>query len=78
MKFENLISKTDIKCKIRKHFKTEKIDETDGIKIIANNYWAHIRKSNTEPIIRLFIESENKVVIENTLQMIKNILSTND
>ena len=65
------------KQKIKEYFKNEIINEQDGIKIIAENYWAHIRKSNTEPILRLFVESEDKDISERTLQMIKNILSIN-
>ncbi len=32
-------------------------DKTDGIKYIAEDYWIHIRKSGTEPIIRVYVES---------------------
>ena len=35
------------------------IDTTDGIKIILDKEWVHLRKSNTEPIIRVYAESKN-------------------
>lgn len=36
---------------------SEKIDETDGVKIFRNGSWALIRASGTEPIIRIIIDS---------------------
>ncbi|MFA9289735.1 MAG: phosphoglucosamine mutase [Solirubrobacteraceae bacterium] len=37
--------------------KTENINITDGVKIDFENEWVHLRKSNTEPIIRIYSES---------------------
>ncbi|MBP7563929.1 MAG: phosphoglucosamine mutase, partial [Candidatus Cloacimonetes bacterium] len=37
-----------------------KIDYTDGIKIIFENQWVHIRKSGTEPIIRVYVEAKTQ------------------
>ena len=34
-----------------------RMDKTDGIKIIQENSWIHIRKSGTEPIIRIYVEA---------------------
>ncbi len=34
-------------------------DTQDGIKAIGNKHWIHIRKSGTEPIIRIYVESES-------------------
>ena len=39
-------------------FKDFKLDETDGIKVLGDKFWIHIRKSGTEPIIRVYVESE--------------------
>jgi phosphomannomutase len=38
----------------------EEVDTTDGIKIYIGKEWVHLRKSNTEPIIRIYSESENE------------------
>lgn len=35
------------------------VDRTDGIKIINPKSWIHIRKSGTEPIVRVYVESES-------------------
>lgn len=41
-------------------FKNENIDRTDGLKIIGDKHWIHIRKSGTEPIIRVYVEAETQ------------------
>jgi len=38
-------------------YATEKINTIDGVKIDFENEWIHLRKSNTEPIIRIYTES---------------------
>ncbi|MBN2830619.1 MAG: phosphoglucosamine mutase, partial [Candidatus Cloacimonetes bacterium] len=35
-------------------------DTQDGLKILGNKFWIHIRKSGTEPIIRVYVESETQ------------------
>jgi len=39
-------------------FRDFKLDKTDGIKVLGDKFWIHIRKSGTEPIIRVYVESE--------------------
>lgn len=40
-------------------YKNEEVDTTDGVKIYIGNEWVHLRKSNTEPIIRIYSESNS-------------------
>ncbi len=52
-------SKLDtIMQKVPNIFSDYKLDTTDGIKILGDKFWIHIRKSGTEPIIRVYVESE--------------------
>ena len=44
---------------LNKNFKSAKKDNTDGLKLIWNDRWIHIRKSNTEPILRIYSEAKN-------------------
>jgi phosphomannomutase len=37
----------------------QEVDTTDGVKIYIEKEWVHLRKSNTEPIIRVYTESKN-------------------
>lgn len=46
--------------KAEENYQSEKIDKTDGLKIIGDKYWIHIRKSGTEPILRVYVESDSQ------------------
>ncbi|GMQ82305.1 MAG: phosphoglucosamine mutase [Rhodothermia bacterium] len=45
--------------RIAERYSNERIDTTDGVKIDFDECWVHMRKSNTEPIIRVYAESES-------------------
>lgn len=40
-------------------YANEEVDTTDGVKIYIGKEWVHLRKSNTEPIIRIYSESSS-------------------
>ena len=41
-------------------YATERINTIDGVKIDLDEGWVHMRKSNTEPIIRVYAESTSE------------------
>ena len=43
---------------LSKEYSNCDIDLRDGIRIDFSNSWTHIRKSNTEPVIRIYSEAE--------------------
>ena len=43
--------------KMEKEYQTEEISTIDGVKIDFEKNWVHLRKSNTEPIIRIYTEA---------------------
>ena len=43
--------------KIKLKYRLEKITDVDGVRIDFDREWVHLRKSNTEPIIRIYSES---------------------
>ncbi len=45
---------------IKEKYAKEKINTIDGIKIEFDKEWVHLRKSNTEPIIRIYSESDSE------------------
>ncbi|MES2447572.1 MAG: phosphoglucosamine mutase [Bacteroidota bacterium] len=67
--------------KVQEKYKNEKTSTIDGLKIDFANEWVHLRKSNTEPIIRIYSEAENETVAENLAKKIisdiKEILQLN-
>lgn len=42
------------------NYKHEEVNAIDGVKIDFENEWVHMRKSNTEPIIRIYTEGKSK------------------
>ncbi len=44
---------------VAESYASEKINTTDGVKIDFPDGWVHLRKSNTEPIIRIYAEAHN-------------------
>lgn len=46
----------------------------DGVKIYFDDEWAHIRKSNTEPIVRIYSESSTKEKADNVFMTIKKVI----
>lgn len=56
----DLTPSTDIDAilgKVKEMYKNEKINDIDGVKIDFPDKWVHLRKSNTEPIIRVYSEA---------------------
>ena len=49
---------------ISKKYSNEMISNIDGLKIDFKNSWVQLRKSNTEPIIRVYAEAKSKVKAE--------------
>ena len=49
---------------IEEKYKNNPINTIDGVKIEFENEWVHLRKSNTEPIIRIYSESETLATAE--------------
>jgi len=57
----SLSNGTDVKTifeKIKDLYKNQPINAEDGLKIEFDNDWVHLRTSNTEPIIRIYAESD--------------------
>ena len=63
---------------LKEKYQNEQITTIDGLKIDFKDGWVHLRKSNTEPIIRIYAESEGKdkanSFAENMINEIKNLI----
>ncbi len=60
--------------KIKGKYAKYEIDVRDGVKILFEKEWVHLRKSNTEPIIRIYAESEFETTAGNLAdKIIKDI-----
>lgn len=64
---------------IKDKYKKQPVNDIDGIKIEFDREWVHLRRSNTEPIIRIYAESQSQTTAENLAEKIisdiKDIIS---
>jgi phosphomannomutase len=66
--------------KVKEKYAKQPVNTVDGVKIEFDKEWVHLRKSNTEPIIRIYSESESmntadalaKKIIDDIKEIIKN------
>ncbi len=59
---------------LKEKFAGADFSEMDGLKITANDYWIHIRPSNTEPVLRIITESKSKEKNNELLNSVKEII----
>ena len=67
---ENGIDVKKIFTEIKKKYKNNPINTEDGLKIDFDNDWVHLRTSNTEPIIRIYSESNFETTADNIAKRI--------
>ncbi len=60
--------------KVKEEFKGWNIDERDGLRVDNVNGWIQIRKSNTEPIVRIYSESYTAQEAENQAKRVVEIV----
>ncbi len=53
------------------------IDELDGVTVVYSDWWLNIRASNTEPLIRITVETKNKDDLETKKQLVLEKLKLN-
>ena len=71
---ENGIDVKSVFDKIKKKYKKNPINTEDGLKIEFDNDWVHLRPSNTEPVIRIYAESDFETKANNiAVQIIRDI-----
>ena len=61
---------------VEEHYKGEKLTTVDGMKIDFEQGWAHLRKSNTEPIIRIYSEAHTMAQAEKLASEVKAIVES--
>lgn len=54
------INVDDLLTKMEKEYQNEEVSTVDGVKIDFSENWVHLRKSNTEPIIRIYTEAKSQ------------------
>ena len=73
----DLTPQTDVDAllvKVKELYKEERVNDIDGVKIDFADRWVHLRKSNTEPIIRVYSEAPTMVEAEELGQKIMQVI----
>ena len=78
MELEQAMKVDDLLEKIKEQYKAQKPNTVDGLKIDFKDSWVHLRKSNTEPIIRVYTEAPTQKLADELMNGFKDkLLSLN-
>ena len=61
---------------LKKHYAGERITDIDGVKIDFSDSWVHLRKSNTEPIIRIYSEARTMEEADKLAADVKSVIAS--
>ncbi len=64
----------DTIAKVSDAFKNEEQDTIDGLTVYAGNFWFNLRPSNTEPLLRLNVEADNKSILDEKVSLLLKII----
>ena len=70
------IDPDDVLNRMKNKYNQERINTEDGLRIDFDDYWVHLRKSNTEPIIRIITEAKSNEEAERYATEFLNELKT--
>ena len=73
----DLTPETDVDAilaKVKEMYKNEEINDIDGVKIDFPDKWVHLRKSNTEPIIRVYSEASPMEEVDELAKQIMDLV----
>lgn len=77
---ENLpVSSEDVPAILRRlrwHYHGQRLDLRDGVYVDLGDSWVHVRRSNTEPIIRLAVEASTHERAQNVSQELRRLVET--
>jgi len=64
------INVDEVLAEVHKKYQKQPVNTVDGVKIEFDKEWVHLRKSNTEPIIRIYSESQSRATADNLAKKI--------
>jgi phosphomannomutase len=62
--------------KVKDYYSDEKVNDEDGVKIDFPEAWVHLRKSNTEPIVRVYSEAGSPEEAKELAQSMMNVMKS--
>jgi len=61
----------DLLAKLKVEYAKQELNTVDGLKIHFDGAWVHLRKSNTEPIIRVYAEAKNEETAQEFIKQVQ-------
>jgi len=59
---------------LERGFPGARIDRTDGLKLLVGEGWVHVRRSNTEPILRLLAEAPDEKTVDDLVRRARELV----
>jgi phosphomannomutase len=72
--FDPSLSPQKLLDKVADHYRAESLDTRDGLKIDFPNAWVQLRKSNTEPILRIYAEAKTAGEAKALVESVKGLI----
>lgn len=63
-------------AEVKELYKNERVNDIDGVKIDFKDGWVHLRKSNTEPIIRVYSEAATMAEADALAQRVMQVITS--
>ncbi len=60
---------------LTRHFPDARVDREDGLRLETEEWWLHLRPSNTEPLVRLIVESSSEIRTQQVYQQVEELLA---
>jgi len=73
-KIDSKIDYISLEKLLRETFAPTIVDTTDGVRIVTDKGWLHVRASNTEPIMRIIAESDSRQNVKSLIDIAKNTI----
>ncbi len=61
--------------RVAERFANEKVDLRDGVKVDFADGWVHMRRSNTEPIVRIYAEAATAEAAKALIERVREVIS---
>lgn len=62
---------------IKNHYAVAQMHELDGLTVEFDGWWFNVRKSNTEPVLRLILEAESRQMMDSKLDEVVSLINSN-
>ena len=62
-------------AEMKERFKDQDINELDGVTVSDDDWWFNIRKSNTEPLVRMRIEADTETLLEEKKNLLEEMIA---